>query len=71
MGPDKAKDRKPRAQRNEYKVACSARESGCSTQRRMPQQMDVTGSESICAWTHGEDVSFDSLSNPPQHDRAG
>lgn len=70
MEPDKAtKDRKPRS--DEYEVASFTRELGRSVQRRMlQQQMEATGSTASSV-AHGEDSSFESHSNPPQHDRAG
>lgn len=70
MEPDKAKDRKSHARRDEYEVAYYTKELGRSIQRKMlQQQMEASGSNSISA--HGEDSAFDSPSNPPQHDRAG
>jgi hypothetical protein len=68
MEPDKAKPRK--TQRDEFEVAYYTKELGRELQRKMLQkQMEATGSASSAA--HGEDSSFDTLSSPPQHDRAG
>lgn len=68
MEPDKAKDRK--RHRDEFEVAYYTKELGRTIQRKMlQQQMEALGSASNSA--HGEDSSFDSHANPPQHDRAG
>ena len=70
MEPDKAKPRKTQSHRDKFEVAYYTKELGRTIQRRMlQQQMDASGSASSSA--HGEDSSFDSPSNPPQHDRAG
>ena len=71
MEPDKARQRQsPKTHRDEFEVACYARELGRTIQRKMFQQkMDTPGSTANCA--HGEDSSFDSHASPPQHDRAG
>ena len=70
MQHDKARPRKPQPQRDEFEVAYYTKELGRTIQRRMlQQQMDASGSTSSSA--HGEDRSFDSPSNLPQHDRAG
>ncbi len=70
MEPDKAKDRKSHAQRDEFEVAYYTKELGRKLQRKMlQQQMESTGSASQSA--HGEDRSFDSHGATPQHDRAG
>ena len=71
MEPDKAKHRQSKTHRDEYEVAYFTNELGHTLQRKMlQQQLEASGS---CASSvaHGEDSSFDSHSNPPQHDRAG
>lgn len=72
MEPDKAKARKNH--RDEYEVAYSTKELGRPIQRKMQQQqqqqqMEASGSTATAS--HGEDSSFDTLSSPPQSDRAG
>lgn len=67
MEPDEARERKPR---REYGVAYYAKELGRTIQRKLlQQQMEASACASSCA--HGEDSSFDTHDNPPQHDRAG
>jgi hypothetical protein len=70
MEPDKVKDRKSHAPRQEFEVAYYTKELGRKLQRKMlQQQMESSGSGSRSA--HGEDTTYDSHGNPPQHDRAG
>ena len=70
MEPDKARPRKTHSQREEFEVAYYTKELGRTVQRKLlQQQMEASGSSSSSA--HGEDSSFDSHANPPQHDRAG
>lgn len=71
MEPDKSKPRKPGSQqRDEYVVSWSTRGLGRNRQRsKLQQPMESSGAAPRFA--HGEDSSFDSPSNPPQHDRAG
>jgi len=68
MEPDKAKPRKNH--REEYEVAYFTRELGRSIHRKMLQQQTETSGSTATA-SHGEDSSFDTLSSPPQSDRAG
>jgi hypothetical protein len=68
MEPDKAKP--PKTHRDEYEVAYFTKELGRTIQRKMlQQQMEASGSTATAS--HGEDSSFDTLSSPPQSDRAG
>ncbi len=67
MEPDKAREREPR---HEYEVAYFARELGRTIRRKLlVQHMEASGSAAGSA--HGEDSSFQTHDNPPQHDRAG
>ena len=67
MEPDRQRERKPRP---EYEVAYYTKELGRTIQRKLlQQQMEASSSASSSA--HGEDSSFDTHDNPPQHDRAG
>lgn len=70
MAPDKVKDSKSHAQRDEYEVAYHTRESGRKLQRKMLQQHTESAGSTYQS-AHGEDRLFDSHGNPPQHDRAG
>ncbi|MBC7469676.1 MAG: hypothetical protein H7322_10160 [Ramlibacter sp.] len=71
MEPDRAKDRKAHSQRDEYKAASdNIREAGRTLQRKSFQQQTESFWSTGTA-SHGEDSSFDTLSNPPQSDRAG
>ncbi len=72
MQPDKANHRQPKTHRDEFEVAYYTKELGRTIQRKMlQQQMEASGSASTSVSAHGEDSSFDSHANPPQHDRAG
>ena len=70
MEPDNANHRQSKTHRDEFEVAYFTKEPGRTLQRKMlQQQLETSGSSPSV--THGEDSSFDSHSNPPQHDRAG
>ena len=71
MEPDKAKRRQSQTHRDGYEVAYVTKELGRSLQRKMLQQQPEASGSSVSSVAHGEDSSFDSHSNPPQHDRAG
>ena len=71
MEPDKAKDRKAHARRDEHEAASdNIREPGRTLQRKLFQQQTESFWSTATA-SHGEDSSFDTLSSPPRSDRAG
>ena len=70
MEPGKANPRNAERQHGDFEAAFSTREPGRTAHRKLQQQqMEASGPAS--SFAHGEDSTFDSHANPPQHDRAG